>query len=98
MKTAIPQLGTRVMVSDGTPPPPARFARKREAWELRNYEGVMVELQEGAASVQRGDLFCRYLKTVSYAVPLGRITWLEDEPSYYVERGLVSARRPKAEE
>jgi hypothetical protein len=93
MNSAIPQIGTLVSVRDGTTRPPARFTKKLEKWGCRNYDGVLVELDIGTATVQHGDLFSPVIKYISSGVPLSNITSLEDEPSYYVERGVVTASR-----
>lgn len=36
------QPGTQVIISDGSPMPPARFKRKLEDWQQRNYAAVVL--------------------------------------------------------
>lgn len=51
---ALLPLGTQVIVSNGTPRPPARFKKKLADWEAHNYRGVVVEHDRlGRYTIQR---------------------------------------------
>ena len=44
-KTALASIGKMVHRTDGTPRPPARFNRKVQAWEAKNYSGILTEVE-----------------------------------------------------
>lgn len=55
-------LGATILVSHGTPRPPARFHRKVADWERRNFSGTLIRTEGGSAgqrasiTIHEGDL------------------------------------------
>lgn len=50
--------GDRVRFSDGTPPPPARFNKKLEAWNRKNWIGTVINTRPPCTWAPRGFITC----------------------------------------